>query len=50
MLAELLQVVDGAVRALDAGEIDTARAPLLALAETVRPHVTPRTNMAFERS
>jgi hypothetical protein len=49
MLAELLEVVDGALRALDTGQIDTARAGLRALAETVRPHVTPRTNMAFER-
>lgn len=36
MLAELLEVVDGALRALDADEIDIARARLLALAETVR--------------
>jgi soluble cytochrome b562 len=50
MLRELLEVVDGALRALDAGEIDAARAALWALAETLRSHVTPRTNMAFERS
>ena len=37
MLTEVLEVVDGALRALDAGEIDIARARLLALAETVRP-------------
>jgi hypothetical protein len=48
--AELLEIVDAAITALDAGEIDIARAQLLAFAETVRPHVTPRSNMAFERS
>jgi hypothetical protein len=45
MLAELLEVVDGALRALDADEIDIARARLLALAETVRAtcHARERT-------
>ena len=40
ILAELLEAVDDALGALNAGEIDTTRARLLALAETVRPLVT----------
>ena len=36
MLAEVLEAVEGALRALDAGEVDTAAGRLLALAAAVR--------------
>jgi hypothetical protein len=48
MPAALLAAIDAAIVALDAGETDVARARLHAVAEAVRPNVTPRTNMAFE--
>jgi len=36
MLAEVLEAVEGALRALDAGEVDTSAGRLLALAAAVR--------------
>ncbi len=47
--AELIDLVDAAIVALDAGETEVARAQLQALAEAVRPWGTPLGKMAFDR-
>ena len=46
--AELLELVDAAVIALDAGETETAKAQLQALAEAVRAKSRAAGEMAFE--
>ena len=44
----LLELIDAAITALDAGETDVARARLHALADAVAPRVTPGTYTALE--
>ena len=46
--AALLELIDAAITALDAGETYVARALLHALADAVAPRVTPGTYAAFE--
>jgi hypothetical protein len=47
--AQLLELVDAAIMALDAGETEVTRVQLHALAEAVRPSVPAVGEMAFER-
>ena len=45
--ADLLPAIEATIAALDAGEIEAARAGLHALAAALRPHVTSGANKAF---